>query len=303
MSGQARRAQGLVQVLVAILCLSITPILIKIGLTAGADPVTLLLARLVLASVALWIVLLVFSPRACRIDRRGLGACALVAAANSCSLLTFYLALARIDASVAHIIFALYPVAALLLLAMRGERITRRRLVRLGLGLAGVYTLVGLGSGVDPLGAALVLVAAVAYGLHLTLVQWTLGGYASETVTLYVLSFMALFLGAIRVLQCAPWVALTPVAWGVVVVTAIVSTVVARLLLFGGIRRIGSGQAALLGPVETLLTVTWAGLFLGERLLPLQWFGGLLVVASVLLAAVPGPPDTRPLHPDAVAEH
>ena len=104
-------------------------------------------------------------------------------------------------------------------------------------------------------------------------------------------------------LQFAPWAGLTSVAWGVVTITALVSTVMARLILFAGIRRIGSGQAAHLAPVETLLTVNRAGLLLGEHLSTPQWLGGILVVASVLLAAAPLARNGGPLPRGGGVEH
>jgi drug/metabolite transporter (DMT)-like permease len=56
------------------------------------------------------------------------------------------------------------------------------------------------------------------------------------------------------------------------------------LFMVAAINRIGSGQMALLTPLETLLTVTWSMLFLDERLTTIQWVGGGLILASALLA-------------------
>lgn len=288
MTGDRYRAGGLLLVLLATACFSVAPTLIKLGLVAEADPVTLIAVRLVAASAALWITFSIVWPRALRIDRRGLAYCALVAVADSFGMVCFYLALTRIEASVANMIFSLYPLAALLLLAVRRERVGRRSWVRLGLGLSGVYLLIGLGSRVDMPGALLVLGSAIAYAFQLTLTQWYLSGYPSETVALYVITLMALILTAVRLLQLRPWHPLSPVGWGVVLVTALVPTFAARLALFAGIRRVGSGQTALFGPLEMLLSVLWASLFLGERLSPGQWSGGLLILASVVLSGLRG---------------
>jgi drug/metabolite transporter (DMT)-like permease len=54
--------------------------------------------------------------------------------------------------------------------------------------------------------------------------------------------------------------------------------------MVASIKHIGSGQMALLSPVEALLTVIWSMLFLGERLSPVQWIGSLLILASGLMA-------------------
>jgi drug/metabolite transporter (DMT)-like permease len=126
--------------------------------------------------------------------------------------------------------------------------------------------------------------AAVAYALHLTLGQVYLSQVRPQTMALYVVSFMALIVTAARLLQPVPWQMPSLVGWGVILGTGLISTVAARLALFAGIQRIGSGQTALLGPIETALTVLWATLFLGEQLSPVQWAGGLSILVSALLA-------------------
>jgi drug/metabolite transporter (DMT)-like permease len=208
-----------------------------------------------------------------------------VAAANSTSLLSYYVALTYIDVSVAHVLFSLFPVAALLFLAFRGERITRLSLVRLGMAILGVYLLIGPGGQVDPTGVLLVLGSAVAYALYLTLSQWYLSEYPPQTVALYVISLMTLVTVAVRLLQFEPWQPLSASGWGVVLATGLISTVLARLAIFAGIQRIGSGQTALLGMTELFLAVLWAMLFLGERLSPIQWAGGTLIVGSAMLSS------------------
>jgi drug/metabolite transporter (DMT)-like permease len=292
----------LLLVLLATACFSVAPTLIKLGLVAEAEPVTLIAVRLVAATAGLWLTFSIARPRVLRIDRRGLAFCGLVAIADSLGMVSFYHAMTRIDASVGQMVFSLYPLAALLLLAVRGERIGWRSWVRLALGLSGVYLLIGFGGRVDILGVLLVVVSAVSYALQLTLTQWYLGDYPSETVALYVISLMALVMSAVRLLQLRPWQPLSPIGWGVVLLTALVPTFAARLALFAGIRRVGSGQASLFGPLEMLLSVTWTSLFLGERLSPAQWSGGLLILASVLLAGLRGRPAAVTVSVDPMAD-
>jgi len=268
MSRDRTDTTGILLAVLAVLSVSVAPVLVKTALGAMADPVTLLALRLLVATVAFWCIFPVLWPGVLRIDQRGLLTCAAVGAANAGSMLCYYVALTRINASVAHMVFSLYPVAALLMLALRGEPVTWLRLGSLGLGLLGVYLLIGPGGRVDLVGAGLVLASAVLYPLHMTLVQWYLGDYRSQTVALYVVTSMAAILILVRLLSFRPWQPLPAVGWGVVFITGLLSTVVARVALFAGIKRIGSGRSALLGPVETLLTVLWAVLFLGERLLP-----------------------------------
>ena len=55
--------------------------------------------------------------------------------------------------------------------------------------------------------------------------------------------------------------------------------------MFRAIQEIGSGQLALLSPLETLLAILWSVAFLQESLSLFQWFGGSLILSSALLAA------------------
>ncbi len=76
--------------------------------------------------------------------------------------------------------------------------------------------------------------------------------------------------------------------WAVVLWSAVLGTFLARMLNLTGIRLLGGGQMALLAPFETVLTVTWAALLLGEALSALQLLGGSLVLVSVGLAILRG---------------
>jgi drug/metabolite transporter (DMT)-like permease len=55
--------------------------------------------------------------------------------------------------------------------------------------------------------------------------------------------------------------------------------------MFAAIHRIGSGQVALMGPLEVLLGVAWTQIFLDERLSALQIIGGLFILISATLSA------------------
>jgi drug/metabolite transporter (DMT)-like permease len=65
---------------------------------------------------------------------------------------------------------------------------------------------------------------------------------------------------------------------------ALIGTFFGWWAMFSGLQRIGGGQVALLMPLETLLSVLWAVLFLQERLTLWQTLGGVLILSSALLA-------------------
>jgi drug/metabolite transporter (DMT)-like permease len=253
-------------------------------ITGGLDPTTLVMLRLVLATVLTGITILTMDRRLLRMDRRGLAIALGAGLLNGLGMLLSFWALARVDASVASMIISLIPLAVLTLLAVRGERFTHRHTVRLLVGLGGVYLLIGPGGHVDLVGIGLLLVADLCFAGHMTILQWYLRPYDARTITLYISAAMAFVVVVAWVGAGTQWQNPTPGAWLAILALVVVSTYLSRLLMVTAINRIGSGQMALLTPLETLLTVTWAMLFLGERLTLIQSLGGALVLLSALLA-------------------
>ncbi|MCB0088968.1 MAG: DMT family transporter, partial [Caldilineaceae bacterium] len=122
------------------------------------------------------------------------------------------------------------------------------------------------------------------YALQLVLTQWWLASFNPQTVTLYLLLIMNVIIAIWWSILGVGWQAPSRTEWLVVIVLALVSTWFARLAIFGAIQRIGSGQVALLWPVQTLLIIVLSVLFLNERMMPIQWAGGALIVSSAALA-------------------
>ena len=286
---QEREARyGWTMALLATAGFSIAPPLTRAAILDGMNPTTLLAVRMVITALLLSGTILLTAPGRFIMDRRGRLVCGVAGLSNGVGMITFFWALTRIEASVASMIFSLSPLVVLGLLALRGEKFSRRHLLRLALGLGGAYLLIGSigtsGSRVDWLGVGLVLITIFTFAVHLVLIQWFLQGYDASAVTLYVVAAMTLVAVGFWLFQGAEWHEPGWFGWVAIVVLAVISTHLARLALFAGVRHLGSGQIALLTPLETLLTVLWSLLFLQERLTLWQWAGGTLILASALLA-------------------
>jgi drug/metabolite transporter (DMT)-like permease len=266
------------------LTLSVTAPIGKAIISLGIDPTILLALRLIISSLLLFGTIGLTAPAHLRIDRSGLSLCIGAGLAYGVAVLSFFWSLSRISASVASMLLALYPLVVLVLLALRGEKFTYFNSVRLALGLIGVYFLIGPGGQVDSLGIVLVLFACCAWAVYLVAMQWFLQGYDARTVSLYVIATMSVFTIVFGLVQGAAWHVPGWRGWLAVAVLSVVNGYLGQLALFAAIRGIGSGQMALLGPLETLLTVLWAFIFLHERLSLLQWLGGSLILFSMLLA-------------------
>jgi drug/metabolite transporter (DMT)-like permease len=77
-----------------------------------------------------------------------------------------------------------------------------------------------------------------------------------------------------------------PVGWVWIVLFAVISTVIAIILLWQSIELIGPTLSSIIGALEPLLSVLLSVLILGESMGPLQIAGGVLILAGTVLVRV-----------------
>lgn len=260
-------------------------------IVAGVDPISMLLARLAIAIVLIILTLALTERSHFRIDRRGFWRVLVVGLLGGVEICCFFSSLAYVDATMSAMIKSTQPLVVLLLLAMGGERLTGRHWARLGLATLGIYLLVGgPGGAVAPMGLLLLTLSLLLYGSQLVFTQWWLKGYNTHTITFYLSAIMTIVIAIWWWLQGAVWSDLGPQGWFIIIVLAVVSTWLARLALYAAIPRVGSGQIALLWPLQTLTIIVLSVLFLNERMTPVQWVGGAFVLSSAVLAIERGRP-------------
>ncbi|MEK7276866.1 MAG: DMT family transporter [Chloroflexota bacterium] len=288
MSAAAIRRYARVGVWAALLSaalLGLTPIFGKQALRAGIDPFALVVLRTVAAAVILWVAFAVYGRSYIYIYPAGIIACATAGIINGLGSLMFYSGLARLDAALAQLLYSVYPVILVFLLVLDGQPVSRLTIFRMFLAVPAVYLLT-LGSAhlTQTVGMIFMLGAAFMYALHLAVTQRALRDMPPQTVTLYTMTAMAL-----TVLPSALWIR-TPVSetpgaawWGVGGLTVV--TVISRLSLFVGVKRLGGLQAALLGLSEMIVSVIAARIFFGEQLTAAQWAGAALLMISVALVS------------------
>jgi drug/metabolite transporter (DMT)-like permease len=268
----------------ATLAFSFAPPIARSAIQAGLDPTGLVVARLLIAALLVGGTIALTDRSLLKIDRRGLAISCIAGCINAVGMLLFFWALTRVHASLASMIISISPLVVLSLLALRGEKFTYRHAVRLALGIGGVYLVIGPGGQVNMTGVLLLLLSVLCFATHMVLLQWYLRGYDARTATFYISVSMALLVSSWWLVQGAPWHAPDVNGWLEIGALALICTYMARLALVAAVGRIGGGQMALLAPLETLCTVTWSMLFLDERLTPLQWLGGALILTSALFA-------------------
>ena len=136
-------------------------------------------------------------------------------------------------------------------------------------------------------GDGLVLVAAALYSLHVILIDRLVG--RTEPLRLAAMQYLACGLYSLAVglvLESPSWEALRPV-WWTVLYTAVFSVVVGYTLQMLGQRDAPPTVAAVMMSLESVFAALFGGWLLGERLAPIQWLGGGLMLLGMVLAQVP----------------
>lgn len=277
------RTRGISIAVSSALFLGLTPIFGKQAINAGTPALAVVALRTAGAAVILVFGMAVFRRRHFYIYPLGFLGCLIAGILNGIGSLLYYLALARLEAGLAQLLYSLYPLYVALLLYADGLRYTRITLIRLSLSAAAVVLLSAAApSGVDPIGIVLMIGASLLYALHIPVNQRVLYEAPAPTVTLYTLLSMTAVVVPVFLFSGTPMVvpsqALAPIALLTLV------TVLSRVTLFVGVKSIGGLDAALIGVLEIFVTLLLAHLILGETLSAGQWIGAGLLVLSLILA-------------------
>jgi drug/metabolite transporter (DMT)-like permease len=261
----------------------------KLAYEAGATVGTLLSVRFVLAAALLWALVLAGGaarPVGALGAREVAVALALGGGGYAIQAGCYFAALERIDASLLSLLVYTFPaIVAVAAIALGRERADARRLTALALALGGLALVVGGGAagGVDPLGAALGLGAAVVYSTYILVSEGVARRVPPRVLAALVCSGAAvsLTIGAAVTGQLRPG-AVTAAGWGWLACIAVVCTVAAVGLFFAGLARVGPTTASILATLEPLVTVLLAFLFFGEMFGATQLAGGAVMLAGVL---------------------
>jgi drug/metabolite transporter (DMT)-like permease len=277
-------AAGINAALASAFFLGMAPVFGKLAIRQGMAPLGVVALRTVGAAILLFLVILIFRRQFLYIYPAGLLGCFLAGFVNGLGSLLYYSSLGRIDASLGQLLYSLYPIFVMLWLWIDKVVPSRMTLLRLFLIIPALYLLTqGDHADVDILGVLMMLGASILYALHLPINQRVLFDMPAPTVTLYTLFSMSLVVIPAYLFSGNSFLPALDTAWEAVVGMTLV-TFFSRLTLFLGVKHLGGMQTALLGLGELIVTLAFAGLWLGERLTFLQWVGaGLLMLALLLV--------------------
>lgn len=287
------RNTGINAALLSAFFLGLTPVFGKAAMGVGQfSPYAVVALRTGLAALLLVLIIVLFKREFLYIYPIGLLGCILAGATNGIGSIFYYVGLSKLNASVAQMLYALYPFFVAIWLQLDRQSPSRLTMVRIAIAFGSAILLTRTAGGtIDLWGVAFMLISAILYALHLPINQRVLYDIPAPTVTVYTLLSMSAIVIPCYLIMDPVWPA-SNAPWAPVLgLTAV--TFFSRLMLFLGVKHLGGMQTALLGLGELLVAIPFSFLLLGESLTPLQWMGTAGLALSLLLVRFEKPAAPR----------
>ena len=287
---------GPLLILFSAACFGAMAVFGKLAFGAGVTSESLLLIRFTAAALILGALLLIRpSLRRHDVDEPrplwppvlialGLGAFGYAVQAS-----LYFAALERLDVPVVALVLYTFPVMVTVAAVLLGrDRFTAPRVFALVAATAGVsLVLAGAGGlGFDSLGVALAFGAAITYTVYILTADTVLHRLAPVVLTTLVMTGAGVALALRALVTGGVSVGFDRTGWLWIGCIVVVSTVVAVLAFFAGLKRTGASTTAILSTFEPVVSTALAALFLGEILTPLQLLGAMLVLSAAVIVQI-----------------
>lgn len=200
----------------------------------------------------------------------------------------FIFALANTSAADVSLLGAFGPIFTAVLATIFGqERLTMRHWVSVAIGVCGVALIVrgGVESAATTslLGDVLAIVALFLACASVIPVMPLMRRYSAYRILVFQFLVGSACLAPFALTTFSAN-HITTTGWAAILYAVVATGVVANVLYYQGIGRIGPSSAAVIGYLQAFFGVVFAWLLLGETIGPIQLLGGAVVVAGVVLS-------------------
>jgi drug/metabolite transporter (DMT)-like permease len=300
---QRRPWLGYAMVLTAATLFAVNGVVAKVTLASGLSALRLTEVRLTGAAIALVVAVAIIRPESLRVRRSELPFLAAFGIVGLAFIQWLYfIAIHRLEIGIALLIQYLAPLFVALWARFIVHRPVRRRLwLALALALFGLSLVVqiwqGSATGLDGVGVAASLAAAVLFAAYILMAEHGVKHRDAVSLTTYGFVFGALFFACIQ-----PWwtfptghvsqhVSLLghlselhlPV-WALMLWIIVLGAVVPFALFVGALQHIPATRASIVAMFEPVVASAIAWVWLGEALDPVQVVGGTIVLCGIVLA-------------------
>ncbi|MHB9095957.1 MAG: EamA family transporter, partial [Eubacteriales bacterium] len=197
----------------------------------------------------------------------------------------FFSAVELIPASITAILLYTYPVIVTVLSAwVYKEAITGYKIISLIISSIGLVMVVGvIFDGLNFLGVFYGGMAAVVYSLYVIFSNKLVGKISPVMMATYVMTAAAVVFNIVGWSTGMINLAISARGWLAILGIAVVSSVVAILTFFQGLKLVGPTRASIISTIEPVVTILAAYLLFSEKLTLVQAAGAGLVIAAIIL--------------------
>jgi drug/metabolite transporter (DMT)-like permease len=295
---QRTQRDGVILIVLAVVGYSCLSIFTKKLFARGVEPLDIAFWRFAFAALIYWVLVFVRTRRS-TVSPQPLPRLKLILLGSlfAGEAMVAFFGWERLSAGTFTVLFYSYPAMVAILGLFMGERLSRMAWVALALTLVGIALTAPDFSagftGANFTGVLLALIDALQVAVYFLLIGRVTRGHSDMvrisawTVTgaLIVMMILAVTQG-MKLPQGVSWLYLVAIA--------LICTVLPVFALNAGIQKLGATRSAIIATFEPLLTAVLALIFLGEIMLPIQWLGGAVIIASVILLQL-----RRPVSEDA----
>lgn len=246
---------------------------------------TLLSLRFLIASVVMWLVVF-FMKVSPRIEKKQLLALFGLGALGYGLMSTFFFSAVKlVPASIAAILLYMYPVIVTILSAwINREAVTKYKIISLLISTTGLVMVVGVVfEGINTRGVFYGIMAAVIYSFYIIISNKLVRKLDPVIAAAYVITSAAVAFNIIGWAMGTVNIAINLQGWLTIIGIAVVSTVIAILTFFQGLKLVGPSKASIISSMEPVVTAIVACLLFSEMLTLVQIIGGGLVIGAVIL--------------------
>ncbi len=285
----SKRTLGFIAVLVTVTGYSFFSIFTKFALADGLRPTDVVFWRFALAACFIWSTYPVWHKRLSykNMTRRQFVDAMQLGAMFAIPAICAAFALESIPASTYTLIMYMYPATIALASLALGEYLNTTMCVAILLAVGGSSLTIGGQLVVNnPIDLVYPLINMVSYAGYILLSQYKARGLSRMTLatitistTFVVITPVALLNGVMPPATLQGWLSVSGLS--------VISTIVPITALLVGVSMVGAALASVMAAFEPVLTLVWAAFLLDERIGPIQYIGGALIIISVVLLNLP----------------
>lgn len=246
---------------------------------------TILSLRFTIAALVMWLIVMVKRQNP-RLERKELLALLGLGAMGYGLMSSFFFTSVRlVPASIAAILLYTYPVIVTVLSAIfYKETITKYKVISLIVSSIGLVMVVGIAfEGLNFFGVFCGFMAAVVYSLYIVISNKFIGKIDPVIVTTYISTSAAIVFNIVGWSTGSITLSIGTTGWLAILGISIVSSVIAILTFFQGLKLVGPSKASIISTMEPVLTILVAFMLFGEKMSLWQVVGAGLVIGAVVL--------------------